>query len=107
MAAALNCLLSLVVGDSPVYIPFPEPKSFCSLLGSYSALHRAGPRCRSSRLSIGKAAAALALEGGKEGGTGWSCHSSEGNLDHSLNNVKVKRRDIFSSSGRHGLQRLR
>lgn len=30
MAADLSCLFSLVVGDSPVYIPPSQDKSFCS-----------------------------------------------------------------------------
>lgn len=30
MAAALSCLFSLVVGDSPGYIPSSQDESFCS-----------------------------------------------------------------------------
>lgn len=68
MAAALSFSLSLVVGDSPVYIPSSQTKKLLLPVGSYGAPHRAGPHCWSSLLSVGKAAVALALGDGKEGG---------------------------------------
>lgn len=43
------------------------------------------------------------LWAGKRGGRSWSCHSSEGKLDHLLNSVKVQGRGMFLPGGGHGL----